>query len=252
MEKKLIRLESRLQSLIEGSAARLFAINKTDLTQQLTRALKDSLVAGKQNEFLAPDVFTLEVSETQAMNWSNNPGFLTNLAQTLQTAAAEEGIRFNKRPEIRIQSNSQLAPGEIKIITKSNVEIIPQTTAMEVESDNEENVPKNTYLIVDGVNIIQLTRAAVNIGRRADNQVVVNDQRVSRLHAQLRVVNGSYVIFDLDSKGGTFVNGNRIHQYTLKSGDVISLSGVPIVFGQDTPEEGETRNYQLDNPGISP
>ena len=125
---------------------------------------------------------------------------------------------------------------------------LPKTTAMEIGSEKEECIPQNTYLIVDGVDVIQLDQLSVNIGRRADNQVVVHDQRVSRLHAQLRVVNGEFVIFDLDSKGGTFVNGKLIHQHTLRPGDVISLSGVPIIFGQDAPEDNQTRDFHKSDP----
>jgi pSer/pThr/pTyr-binding forkhead associated (FHA) protein len=53
------------------------------------------------------------------------------------------------------------------------------------------------------------------------------------VHAQLRAIRGRYVIFDLGSSGGTFINGVRLGQSTLAPGDVISLAGVNLVFGQD-------------------
>jgi pSer/pThr/pTyr-binding forkhead associated (FHA) protein len=43
------------------------------------------------------------------------------------------------------------------------------------------------------------------------------------------------VVFDLDSSGGTLVNGRRVLQQALQPGDVVSLAGVPLVFGQDDP-----------------
>ena len=73
----------------------------------------------------------------------------------------------------------------------------------------------------------------MNIGRRQDNDVVIEDARVSRSHAQLRKVHDGYVIFDLNSSGGTFVNGLRITQQTLKAGDVISMAGVGVIYGED-------------------
>jgi pSer/pThr/pTyr-binding forkhead associated (FHA) protein len=102
--------------------------------------------------------------------------------------------------------------------------------------------PKDAFLIVDGVRIFPLESAMINIGRREDNQLVIDDPRVSRLHAQLRLVRGQFVIFDLDSTGGTFVNGQRIRQQALRAGDVISLAGVPLVFGQETPDPGDTQD----------
>jgi pSer/pThr/pTyr-binding forkhead associated (FHA) protein len=68
-----------------------------------------------------------------------------------------------------------------------------------------------------------------------DNQLVIDDPRVSRSHAQLRAIKGRYILFDLNSTGGTFVNGQRTNQSILYPGDVISLSGVPLIFGQDNP-----------------
>jgi pSer/pThr/pTyr-binding forkhead associated (FHA) protein len=42
-------------------------------------------------------------------------------------------------------------------------------------------------------------------------------------------------LFDLNSTGGTFVNGQRTSQTVLYPGDVISLAGVALIFGQDNP-----------------
>jgi pSer/pThr/pTyr-binding forkhead associated (FHA) protein len=72
-----------------------------------------------------------------------------------------------------------------------------------------------------------------------DNHLILDDPRVSRAHAQLRAVQGHYVLFDLNATGGTYVNGQRITQYTLKPGDVISLAGVPIIYGEDNPVEDD-------------
>jgi pSer/pThr/pTyr-binding forkhead associated (FHA) protein len=43
------------------------------------------------------------------------------------------------------------------------------------------------------------------------------------------------VLFDLNSTGGSFVNGQRTSQTVLYPGDVISLAGVALIFGQDNP-----------------
>jgi pSer/pThr/pTyr-binding forkhead associated (FHA) protein len=45
--------------------------------------------------------------------------------------------------------------------------------------------------------------------------------------------------------GGTFVNDKRIHQSILFPGDVISLAGVSLVFGQDTSGVGQTQKFDL-------
>ena len=47
------------------------------------------------------------------------------------------------------------------------------------------------------------------------------------------IVRDRFVLFDLNSSGGTFVNGQRTDQSILYPGDVISLAGVTLIFGQD-------------------
>jgi len=96
-------------------------------------------------------------------------------------------------------------------------------------------IPEDAFVIVDGIKVIPLTRPLVRIGRRLDNNLVLDDPRVSRSHAELRAINGRYVLFDLDSTGGTFVNGLKITQSVVYPGDVISLAGVNLVYGQKNP-----------------
>jgi pSer/pThr/pTyr-binding forkhead associated (FHA) protein len=55
------------------------------------------------------------------------------------------------------------------------------------------------------------------------------------------------VLFDLNSTGGTYVNGQRIYQHALKAGDVISLSGVPVIYGEDTPSDEVSPEADLED-----
>lgn len=103
------------------------------------------------------------------------------------------------------------------------------------ELDAGDSIPENAFLIIEGVKVHSLTEPVVNIGRRLENHLVIDDPRVSRNHAQLRAVKGRFVLFDLNSTGGTFVNGQRTSQTVLYPGDVISLAGVALIFGQDNP-----------------
>ena len=96
-------------------------------------------------------------------------------------------------------------------------------------------IPEDAFVIVDGVKVIPLTAPLVRIGRRLENNLVLDDPRVSRTHAEMRAINGRYVLFDLNSTGGTFVNGLRITQTVIYPGDVISLAGVNLVYGQKNP-----------------
>lgn len=64
----------------------------------------------------------------------------------------------------------------------------------------------------------------ITIGREAGNTIVINDAEVSRKHTQLSLQGGKYVLTDIGSTNGTFVNGQRITgSHVLVPGEVISL-----------------------------
>jgi hypothetical protein len=64
----------------------------------------------------------------------------------------------------------------------------------------------------------------LTIGREAGNQIAINDAEISRKHSQLVFQGGKYVLTDLGSTNGTFVNGQRLTgQHVLQSGEIISL-----------------------------
>lgn len=108
-------------------------------------------------------------------------------------------------------------------------------TTAPLGSDDEIVVPEEAYLIVEGRNLFPLRHSMITIGRRYENTLVLNDPRVSRVHAQLRALNGRFVVFDLNSRGGTFVNGKKVEHSLVYDGDVISLAGVELIFRQNNP-----------------
>ena len=73
-----------------------------------------------------------------------------------------------------------------------------------------------------------LAQPVTEIGRWDDNDVVIDDRWVSRYHAQVRREGDEYVVQDLGSKNGTFVNGRRIAApMSLSDGDEIQVT--PLV-----------------------
>lgn len=71
------------------------------------------------------------------------------------------------------------------------------------------------------------------IGRDSSNSVAINDAEISRKHSRLSFQGGKYVLEDLGSTNGTFVNGQRLAgPAVLKPGDVVSL-GEQIVLMYD-------------------
>jgi predicted component of type VI protein secretion system len=64
---------------------------------------------------------------------------------------------------------------------------------------------------------------AMGIGRSPDNDVCIDNLAVSNHHARILPDAGQYVVEDLNSMNGTFVNGRRVERATLRNGDVIQI-----------------------------
>jgi ABC-type multidrug transport system ATPase subunit len=68
----------------------------------------------------------------------------------------------------------------------------------------------------------------INIGRTSDNDLVINNIKVSRKHARLEKKGEEWYLEDLDSSNGTFINGKRIKREPVTPGDVITIGGMPL------------------------
>jgi hypothetical protein len=73
----------------------------------------------------------------------------------------------------------------------------------------------------------------LTIGRDSKNQIILNDNYVSRQHAQLIIMdNGEVLLKDLGSSNGTYVNGNNIIECYLKVGDIVKCGPVFLNWTQ--------------------
>jgi|GEM_PF-957763 len=74
-------------------------------------------------------------------------------------------------------------------------------------------------------------RGEVHLGRSRTNAIALSDSKVSRNHARLDPVRSTYILTDLGSANGTFVNGVRIAQpVRLRDGDLIQVGDTQLVF----------------------
>jgi hypothetical protein len=246
MINRLAQLEARLQALIENGAARLFLFgeNQNDLGARLVAEMKANIQTNADGSFWAPNLYFLVLSPDQSQALQNDPALLDELGSLLQKVGTQAELRFASPPVVKVLMEPVLKADEIQILAKFNLEDLGDTSAMEIEPlpQNDMDAP-DAYLIVNGDQVFPLNKSILNIGRSSSNDIILDDLKVSRSHAQLRLINGHYVIFDLDSTGGTFVNDQWVTRSTLYPGDVISLAGVPLIFGQEPSLSGGTQEY---------
>jgi hypothetical protein len=245
-EDKLIRIETQIREIVEGGAGLIFPGDRlADLVaRRFTEAIRENLKVMPDGGLAAPKRLVLLVSPCE-FEILNDENWLRELEAALRAIGGRLGVRFPEGKFLRVEARSQLNDADLLILSEDSVKIVSETSGMLVEGGAESRTLPNAFLIVDGTSVYLVDQAVINIGRRPDNHLVIDDGRVSRTHAQLRYINGEFVIFDLDSRGGTFVNGARVSRSILQAGDVVSLAGVPVVFGLETSAMGETQDFSL-------
>ncbi len=236
MSNHLGKAETALKSLFENNVS---GFSRSSLVTSLTEAVlvelrgKISLNTGGEN--LAPDHIVVHADRKTWMRVNKYPGWIQILKDNIHKEAGDAHAVFRSPLRIDPVEDEGLGTGVFLVECDWQVGVASQTQAMDGAS-NPGNTPAEkpwrSFLIADGKEI-SLRGSVFNLGRRETNDLVINDERVSRRHAQIRMDKGSTSIFDLNSTGGTFVNNIRVRSKVLKPGDVISLAGYPLIFHRD-------------------
>ncbi|MCZ7592051.1 MAG: FHA domain-containing protein [Kiritimatiellae bacterium] len=103
------------------------------------------------------------------------------------------------------------------------------------------------YTKPDGTQVeFSLGDQPVTIGRSADADIVLLDERVSRIHCGLRLWDGDFYIKDLKSRNGTWVNNSKVDVAKLKAGDVIRTGSTTFTFEQTPAVGAETAIQEIE------
>jgi len=105
---------------------------------------------------------------------------------------------------------------------------------------------------------LEIDKDVFTIGREAGNDLVIEDPQVSRRHARLTRQGNSYLLEDLGSTNGTFVNGSRVTTPVLLAhNDLIGLAdtvvlGVSVPFGSEATLVSPAEDVALQPPPTQP
>jgi hypothetical protein len=241
MNYRLTQIEKRLQAFVESTINPFPSARISQLARRLVEAVESSLIQRSDGGLAAAPAYTIALHPTDFSIWQIHPEWLYQLVQVLGQAAWDEGLAFETQLRLSLVADLNVQTGAVKVFPSTAPPALGQTGIMSLHAEHpKENVdprPRNAFLILENGRIFSLQLVTINIGRRLENQLIIDDPRVSRSHAQLRAARQSYTIFDLNSTGGTFVNNLPISQHTLRPGDVISLAGVVLIYGEEAAEE---------------
>jgi hypothetical protein len=210
---------------------------------------------GKGDELQAPAVYTILAHPEHVASLKTNTALIDDLCGALKHAASESGVSLLGEPILHVAPQDGLAEHEFRVRSAGVGESLSRTqTLRKLEQDGEHQIPSGAFLIVAGAQVFQLKLPIINIGRKSDNHLVIENPQVSRRHAQLRAISGSYHFFDLGSTGGSTLNGKETKTAVLMPGDVINLAGaMPLIYGQDSAQNpAETQELHIGQNGHQP
>jgi 2-polyprenyl-6-methoxyphenol hydroxylase-like FAD-dependent oxidoreductase len=96
---------------------------------------------------------------------------------------------------------------------------------------------------------VVLGAAPLRFGRKSDNNVVIVSASASRLHAEITLEDGAFVLHDHNSRNGTYVNGQTVTRHMLQAGDVIQIGDETFLFETQEALETVMDLSHLDRPG---
>lgn len=251
----LMHLERWIEQIVEEPFVRLFSgqLLPQEVARRLVQALEDGERLGTDGTPEVPGRYRIELNpdDLDALQ-QHHPDLETRLREALVALIEQIGIRTHESPAVMLVANAQLPERSIWITAADPVHHVASQTQdfavsrlESLEEQQGEQTQARAYLIIKGDRTVDLDSPIVRLGRALDNDIILEDRQVSRHHAQLRRRYGRYILQDLGSTGGTTVNGFPVQEIVLRPGDLISFSGVDVIYAESEPLEpadrGETR-----------
>ncbi len=111
--------------------------------------------------------------------------------------------------------------------------VSPRAVPCPQPSDDRARGARLRVQTARGEQVYSLGRSTMLLGRHRNNDVVLQDAKVSAFHARIDHAGDDFVLVDLNSRNGTFVRGKRVTQVVLRSGDELRFGLTCAVFAVD-------------------
>lgn len=256
MNQRIERMQAGLKSPFESIARDLSLkwISSHEFTGQFAREIVGGTRLAPSGKSYPPDQYTVTINQERKTETESSSEALQNrIAEVLEGVLLEQGFEIIHQPHITLATDPTLKDDDIRVIgwhSSNPLMLVEQMSAKE-ESDTQ-SPPSGAFLVVEGREHFSLKLPLVRIGRRLDNDLVLDDPHVSRAHFQLLARNRRYMLKDLGSTSGTRINGKKVGERFLQPGDVISAGGVDLIYGEDTggPPDVTPPYYPQDRPEL--
>ena len=221
---RLQGIEKRLERLVEGAFARAFRtdLRPIELGRRVVREIDAHLTLGVKGERVAPNHIRIRLNAADYERFRPFAEALAaELADAVEEHVAEERYTVKGPPLVELVVDAKQREGQFDV--KTSVAAAPRVPG-----------PAAWLQLPDGKTIPVPEDDPVSIGRMPDCDIVINDSNVSRIHAEVRVVDGRATLLDLKSLNGTRLNGRGVPPDTfglpLNDGDEVQIGNTTLRF----------------------
>jgi len=233
------RFETFIERLMERTFTRATRshLQPVEIGKRIVRAMESQQSVGVDG-VIVPNVYDVHLSprdyaEVEPMRRS----LAKQMEQHVGRVARQRRFVLVSRPVVTLQSEDKLSAGDVRVTprlqdvdTRAGQQF--QHTAMLPQLEGPiRNGPATPNVIVNGRSHAVL-RSPTRVGRLPDNDIVFDDKRVSRHHAEFVQQGTRWTMHDTGSTNGTAVNGKIVREAVLRPGDTISLGGLEVTWEQ--------------------
>jgi hypothetical protein len=228
----LARFERLMEQAVEGSLRRIFptTLQPIQLAKAAARAMEQSQVVGRRGADV-PNLYELRLASADLRRFEGYTETLrAEIRAYLLEYARERGLRPVADLRVEVIDDPSVRTGSVQARARFD------GLSSEVQREVEDGVAGTRRLRLADLDAARQQRAAieqsrlrltdaagldevlepstevVRIGRAVDNDIVLASKNVSRYHAQLRWVATGWLVYDLDSTNGTWLDEQRLSQ----------------------------------------
>jgi hypothetical protein len=234
------RFESFIERIIERTFTRATrsTLQPVEVGKRLVRAMETEQSVGVEG-VIVPNVYDVFLGTDDYGHFRPMRRSLSDkLEAHLARVARQRRFQMMSRPQVMLHEDRSLGRGEMRVEAHlqdvdAEEDVFQHTAVLpRVDADFALPVrPAAPSILCDGESHAVL-RSPTSVGRLPDNDIVLDDRRVSRHHAEFVQQGARWIMRDTGSTNGTAVNGQVVKEAVLKPGDRISLGGLEVTWEQ--------------------
>ena len=232
-------VERSFENLFDGLFSRAFksGVKPLQLGRKLLEVVDRERDVDAQGRRVVPNSYLIHLSSADREGFADlEPTLLQELTAALREYIGQEGYHVDGKARVALHTNPDLRKGRFDIECRN---IIADVRPEPAPAPDLKVVPEPpsafdhppAVLTLPGGQRIELHEGHYVIGRHLQNDIVLNDTNVSRMHAEFVSAAGEVTVKDLGSTNGTKVNGVLVtNEQLLQHGDVINFGTAQVRF----------------------